>query len=75
MQIAHDRDTFDDLFALELEHEPEHAVGGGVLRAHVEDELLGLEPFVALDDRQRDLGSVLDGGTLPVDGGQGLTRP
>jgi hypothetical protein len=74
MQVAHDRDALDDLLALELEHEPEHAVCRGVLRSHVEDELLGLEPFVALDDGELDSGSVLDRGALPVDGGQRLNR-
>jgi hypothetical protein len=74
MQVAHHRDALDDLLALELEHEAQDAVGRGVLRAHVEDELLGLEAFVALDDRKLDRGGVLDGGALPVDDGQGLNR-
>jgi len=51
VEVPHDRDALDDLLTLELEHEPEDAVGRWVLRPEVEDELLGLEAFVALDDR------------------------
>ncbi|MDQ6857625.1 MAG: hypothetical protein M3Z65_01375 [Chloroflexota bacterium] len=46
-----------------------------MLRTHVEDELLGLEALVAVDDRQLDPGGILDRSDLAVDGGQVLTRP
>jgi hypothetical protein len=45
-----------------------------MLRTHVEDELLDLEPLVGLDDRKLDLRPVLDLTQLGVGGGQ-VSRP
>ena len=41
------RDLRDD-FAIRLEHEPEHAMGAGVLRPHIDKHLVGAD--VELDD-------------------------
>jgi hypothetical protein len=51
MQIAHYRNALDDPLAGELQHQTEDAVRRGMLRAHVEDELLDLALF-DLDDRE-----------------------
>jgi hypothetical protein len=45
-----------------------------MLRAHIEDELLDLEPLIRLDDRKLDLRTVLDLPQLSVGGSQ-LSRP
>jgi hypothetical protein len=45
-----------------------------MLRAHIEDELLDLEPLIRLDDRKLDLRAVLDLSQLSVGGSQ-LSRP
>ena len=39
MEVAEDRVEVDDLLAVELEHDPEHAVGRRVLRPHVDEHL------------------------------------
>ena len=39
MEVAEDRVEVDDLLAVELEDDPEHAVGRRVLRAHVDEHL------------------------------------
>ena len=41
VHVADDRLAVDDPLAVEGEPQPEHAVGGGVLRADVEDHVLG----------------------------------
>ena len=41
VQVADDGLARDDLLAVELEDEPQDAVSRGVLRAHVEHEVLG----------------------------------
>jgi hypothetical protein len=74
MQVAHDRDALDELLALQLEDEAQHTMGRGMLRAHVEDELLDLEPIVRFDDRKLDLRGVLDLTDFGVGGSQ-LSRP
>ena len=74
VEVSHHRSALDDLLTLKLQHEPEHAVRRRMLRPEVEDELLGLETLVALDDRQRDPGCVLDGGLFAVDRGHALNR-
>jgi hypothetical protein len=38
VQVADAAPGLGDRLALELEDQPEHAVGGGVLRAHVDDD-------------------------------------
>jgi hypothetical protein len=45
-----------------------------MLRSHVEDELLDLEPVVRFNDRKLDLRGVLDLTDLRVGGSQ-LSRP
>src|SRR5205823_1336999 len=52
VQIPHYGHALDDPFAGELQDEAEHAVRRGMLRAHVEDELLDLALF-DLDRRER----------------------
>jgi hypothetical protein len=59
MQVPHHRDALDDLLARELEDETEHTVGRGVLRSHVQDQLLGLEALV-LDDGKLDERGLLE---------------
>ena len=39
MQVAEDGVDVDDLLAVELEHDPQHAVGGRVLGTHVDEQL------------------------------------
>ena len=39
VEVAEDRVEVDDLLAVELEHDPQHAVGRRVLRAHVDEHL------------------------------------
>ena len=39
MEVAEDRVEVDDLLAVELEDDPQHAMGGRVLRAHVDEHL------------------------------------
>jgi hypothetical protein len=41
-----------------------------MLRTHIEDELLDLEPLVRLDDRKLDLRAFLDLSDLAVSGSQ-----
>jgi len=80
MQVAHDRDAFDDLLALELQHEPEHAVGRRVLRSHVDDDaflaearsLLGDVRPVAAGGLER--GDAVGGRVVDVGGGVGCAR-
>ncbi len=42
VQVADVRDAADDRLAIELEHEPEHAMRGRVLRADVDEHVLGV---------------------------------
>ena len=42
MQVADDAVGPQDLFAVEFQNDAEHAVGGRVLRPHVEDKLGGI---------------------------------
>src|SRR5439155_14988711 len=72
VQVPHDRDALDDLFAGELEDQAQHAVGRWMLRPHVEDELLDLALF-GLDRRERVAGGFRDLATLRVGGGYGLS--
>ena len=39
MEVAEHRVEVDDLLAVELEHDPQHAVGRRVLRSHVDEHL------------------------------------
>ena len=39
VEVAEDRIEVDDLLAVELEHDAQHAVGRGMLRSHVEEHL------------------------------------
>jgi hypothetical protein len=43
VEITHHRDALDDALAVKTEDEAEHAVGRGMLRSEVEDELFGDE--------------------------------
>ncbi len=43
VQVADDHVGVDDAFAVEAQHDPEHAVRARVLRTHVDDELVRLE--------------------------------
>src|SRR5262245_66465573 len=43
MQVADVRDTAHNRLAVELDDEPQHAVGGGMLRAHVHEQVLAPE--------------------------------
>jgi hypothetical protein len=45
-----------------------------MLRTHIEDELLDLEPLIRLDDRKLDLRALLDLTQVRVGGGQ-VSRP
>jgi len=58
VEVAHDGDAFNDPLSGELQHEAEDTVRRGMLRAHVEDELLDLALF-DLDRRE------LVGGRVP----------
>ena len=55
VQIADDRIAIGDHFAVELQNDPQHAVGARVLRSHVEDQLVrAVRPSVTSSrDRQR----------------------
>ncbi len=74
MQVADDDIGVDDVFALEIEHHPQHAVRGRMLRAHVERHVaaaLGrLDDALDLDARAYLLLSLLD-----VGGHQTLSNP
>ena len=55
VEVAEDRVEVDDLLAVELEHDPQHAVGRRVLRAHVDEHLAvaeGVELGLALGPRR-----------------------
>jgi hypothetical protein len=54
VQVADDRVAIDDQLAVEFQHNPQHAMGTGVLWAHVESHqaLAGLQRDVVLN-RQR----------------------
>ena len=54
VQVADDRVAVDDQLAVELEHDPQHAVGAGVLRPHVEGHqaLAGLQRDIVLDGQR-----------------------
>ena len=43
VQVADPHVGVDHLLAVELQHDPQHAVGGRVLRPHVDDQLVGVE--------------------------------
>ena len=43
VQVADDAFRTDDFFPVELQLDAQHAVGGGVLRAHVEDDFIGAQ--------------------------------
>ena len=43
MEVADHAFGAQNFFAVELEDDAQHAVGGGMLRAHVDDELVGIE--------------------------------
>ena len=43
MQVADDALGAQNFFAVELQDDAQHAVRGGVLRAHVDDEFVGVE--------------------------------
>jgi hypothetical protein len=72
VQVAHHGDALDDPLARELENETEHSVRGGVLRTHVENELLDLALF-DLDRRQGVSGRVCERPPLDPAGGYVLT--
>ena len=57
MEVAQDRVEVDDLLAVDLEDDAQHAVGGGVLGSHVEEQLAvleGVELLLALGPGDRD---------------------
>ena len=59
MQIANHAFGAQNLFAVELQDDAQHAVSGGVLRAHVDDEFVGIEKgFLVLF--QFEVGSPVD---------------
>jgi hypothetical protein len=72
MQVAHHGDALDDPLAGKLQHQSQNAMRRGMLRAHVEDELLDLALF-DLDRRQRVAGRVFGLAPLDVSGGYDLT--
>jgi hypothetical protein len=49
VQVADDDAGLGDRLAVELQHQPQHAVRGGVLRAHVDDDVVVLGLPVAED--------------------------
>ena len=60
MEVADHALGAQNFFAVELQDDAQHAVGGGVLRAHVDDELVGIEKgFLVLFQFQ--VGSPVDG--------------
>ena len=64
MQIADHAFGAQNFFAVELQDDAQHAVSGGMLRAHVDDELVGIEKgFLVLF--QFEVGSPVDG-SCPV---------
>ncbi len=48
VQVAHDRLQADDGLAVEHHHRAENAVGGGVLRTHVDEDVVGLDAVPVL---------------------------
>ncbi len=51
MQVADHALGAQNFFAIELENDAQHAVGGGMLRPHVDDEFVGIEKgFVGLSE-------------------------
>ena len=60
MQVADHAFGAQNLFAVEFEDDAQHAVSGGVLRAHIDDELVGIEKcFLVMFQFQ--VGSPVDG--------------
>ena len=54
MQVADDALEAHHLFAVEPQDDAQHAVGRGMLRPHVDDELVGIEKrFVGRFEIQR----------------------
>jgi hypothetical protein len=51
VQVPDDEAALGDRLALELEDEPEHAVGGRVLRTHVHHDPLVVQRVGTTDDR------------------------
>ena len=49
VQIADHDVGVDDLLAIEPQHDPQHAVRAGMLRAHVDHELVGVEHRAVVD--------------------------
>ena len=49
MDVAYDHIGVDDPFAVESQDHPQHPMGARVLRAHVDDELVGVEHRRCLD--------------------------
>src|SRR5258706_6958833 len=43
VQVAHHHVRVDDLFAVQPQYDPQHAVRAGMLRTHVEHEFAGVE--------------------------------
>jgi hypothetical protein len=50
VEVPDDRDALEDLLTAQLQDETQDAVGRGVLRPEVEDQLLGLEAILARAD-------------------------
>ena len=67
MHVAHDRVGLDDLLAVEAGHDPQRAVGGGVLGTDVEGHALGFE--LDVDPGVGSLGCDVGQGSAIVYGG------
>ena len=73
MEVADDRLRAEDRLTLELHHDPQYAVGGGVLRPHVDDHRLVIAELdvdvAGIEDEalgQAQEGALLDGKLICV---------